>query len=87
MNVVRIRGYTRHLKVISLIKLIRDMTGDGLAVTKDRVDHILETGESLDIVLPDSQAAVDFASRTTSIGAVVDPDNVSDIRSDPNQGT
>lgn len=73
MNVViRITGYDRQLSAISLIKLIREATGDDLAVTKGRVDHLLETGEAFEIVLPNNGDATAFASKATSLGAVVD---------------
>ena len=72
MNVViRITGYDRQLRVISLIKLIREATGDGLAVTKGRVDHLLETGEAFEIVLPNNGDATAFASKATGLGEVV----------------
>lgn len=70
---VRITGYSRSgLKVISLIKLIREVSGDGLATTKNRVDQFLGTGAPLELLLTDPDVATDFANRARSLAAIVD---------------
>jgi hypothetical protein len=67
---IQIHGHSRKLKVISLIKLIREATGDGLAITKDRVDGLVETGEPFDIVIRDDDSAAGFLDRAASLGAI-----------------
>jgi hypothetical protein len=67
---VLVEGYTKHLNVVAFIKLIREATGGGLALTKGRVDGLLE-GKPFRLAFGSQLSADYFSEAATNLGAIV----------------
>jgi len=70
MCVVTITGNTRDLNVIEFVKLLRSVTGEGLASAKSRIYALFE-GTSFEISFSDPIKASSFAEAATMLGAIV----------------
>lgn len=66
---VQITGYiSNQFHPISFVKLLRGVTGEGLATAKEYLDRLTE-GEILEIDLPTRESAEAFVRAASNIGA------------------
>ena len=66
MTLVRITGARRRYQPISFVKAVREVTGEGLATSKDKLDRVV-AGETIAIELADDLAA-SFVSGMEQMG-------------------
>lgn len=71
MPTVRITSWQLGLHTIELLRIIRSLTGWGLAETKEKVERMLE-GTPLEIECNDAMTAYQFETEVTSIGCICD---------------
>ncbi len=67
---VTVAGYSRKLSAVAFIKLIRQATGDSLALTKHRVDGLLE-GKPFRLEFENEESARRFSDEAARMGATI----------------
>jgi hypothetical protein len=73
MRIVKVTGWERGLRKISLTKLLQESAGKSLPDAKGLVDALLE-GKSFEVSFADEGLARRFADQARSLGAkIVEP--------------
>jgi len=71
MPIVRVIGWERGLKKISLTKLVQEATASDLGEAKHKVDDLLE-GRPFEVHLEEELRAREFAKQLKAVGAILE---------------
>jgi hypothetical protein len=71
MTTIRLTGWTKGLRTVSLVQAVKEYATGSLKDAKSAVDDLLE-GRSVTLVIPDDARREEFRRLATELGAIVE---------------